>query len=261
MPGSGFTDIRHFESIDSTNRYLLEEARRGAPGGVVAVADHQSAGRGRLGRRWEAPPGSNLLMSVLLRPDLPAGQRQLACGVVALAAIDAVASVTGLGVGIKWPNDVLGPDGRKLAGVLAETDVVGSPAGSPLRDPIVVGIGVNVNWPGDDRDLPDELLGSATSLRQQLGRPVDRSELLDALLDALGPRAADLESDPGRARQAADFRARCTTLGAPVRVELADEVFEGLATDLTPEGHLVVVAGGAPRTVVTGDVVHVRTTG
>ena len=148
MPGSRFTDIRRFESIDSTNRYLLEEARRGAPGGVVAVADHQSAGRGRLGRRWEAPPGSNLLMSVLLRPDLPAGQRQLACGVVALAAIDAVASVTGLGVGIKWPNDLLGPDGRKLAGVLAETDVVGSPAGSTLRAPIVVGIGVNVNWPG-----------------------------------------------------------------------------------------------------------------
>ncbi len=261
MPGSRFTDIRRFESIDSTNRYLLEEARRGAPGGVVAVADHQSAGRGRLGRRWEAPPGSNLLMSVLLRPDLPAGQRQLACGVVALAAIDAVASVTGLGVGIKWPNDLLGPDGRKLAGVLAETDVVGSPAGSTLRAPIVVGIGINVNWPGHDSDLPDELLGSATSLRQQVGSPVDRSELFDALLDALGPRAADLESDPGRARQAGDFRARCTTLGAPVRVELADEVFEGLATDLTPEGHLVVEVGGATRTVVTGDVVHVRTTG
>ncbi|MGD0393765.1 MAG: biotin--[acetyl-CoA-carboxylase] ligase [Acidimicrobiales bacterium] len=261
MPGSRFTDIRRFESIDSTNRYLLEEARRGAADGVVAVADHQSAGRGRLGRRWEAPPGSNLLVSVLLRPDLPAGQRQLACGVVALAAIDAVASVTGLDVAIKWPNDLLGADGRKLAGVLAETDVVGSPAGSALRAPIVVGIGINVNWPGHDRDLPTELVGSATSLRQQAGRPVDRTELFDALLDALGPRAADLESVPGRARQAGDFRARCTTLGAPVRVELADERFEGLATDLTPEGHLVVEVSGATRTVVTGDVVHVRTTG
>ncbi|MGA3149148.1 MAG: biotin--[acetyl-CoA-carboxylase] ligase [Acidimicrobiales bacterium] len=261
MPGSRFTDIRRFESIDSTNRYLLEEARRGALEGVVAVADHQSAGRGRLGRRWEAPPGSNLLMSVLLRPDLPAGQRHLACGVVALAAVDAVASVTGLVVGIKWPNDLLGPDGRKLAGVLAETDVVGSPAGRTLRAPIVVGIGLNVNWPEHDRDLPAELLGTATSLRQQVGRPVDRSELFHALLDALGPRAVDLESDPGRARQAGEFRARCTTIGAPVRVELADGAFEGLATDLTPEGHLVVEVGGARRTVVTGDVVHVRTTG
>ncbi len=261
MPGSRFTDIRRFESIDSTNRYLLEEARGGAPDGVVAVADHQSAGRGRLGRRWEAPPGSNLLMSVLLRPDLPAGQRQLACGVVALAAADAVARVTGLGVGIKWPNDLLGPDGRKLAGVLAETDAVGPPAGGTSRVPIVVGIGINVNWPRDDGDLPPELLGSATSLCQQLGRPVDRSELFDALLEALGPRAADLGTDPGRARQAGDFRDRCTTLGTQVRVELADDRFEGMATDLTPEGHLVVEVGGRTRTVVTGDVVHVRPTG
>jgi BirA family biotin operon repressor/biotin-[acetyl-CoA-carboxylase] ligase len=260
MPGPRFTDIRCFESIDSTNRYLLEEARRGAPDGVVAVADHQSAGRGRLGRHWEAPPGSSLLMSVLLRPDLPAGQRSLACAVVALAGTDAIGSVTGLGAGIKWPNDLLGPDGRKLAGVLAEADGAGPPTGGPSRAPIVVGIGINVNWPGQDGDLPPELRGSATSLRQQLGRPVDRAELLHALLDALGPRAADLESDPGRARQAADFRARCTTLGTPVRVELAHQRFEGLAVDLTPEGHLVVEVGQARRTVVTGDVVHVRST-
>ncbi len=72
MPGPRFTDIRRFDTIDSTNRYLLEEARAGAPEGVVAVADHQTAGRGRLGRRWEAPAGANLLVSVLLRPDLPA---------------------------------------------------------------------------------------------------------------------------------------------------------------------------------------------
>ncbi len=123
MPGSRFTDIRRFDSIDSTNRYLLDEARRGAPDGVVAVADHQSAGRGRLGRSWEAPPGSNLLLSVLLRPDLPVGDRHLASAAVALAAAEAVDAVTGVRVGIKWPNDLLGPDGRKLAGVLAEADL------------------------------------------------------------------------------------------------------------------------------------------
>jgi BirA family transcriptional regulator, biotin operon repressor / biotin---[acetyl-CoA-carboxylase] ligase len=262
MPGLRFTDIRHFESIDSTNRYLLEEARGGAPDGLVAVADHQSAGRGRLGRRWEAPPGSNLLMSVLLRPDLPAGHRHLASAVVALAAADAVATVTGLTVGIKWPNDLLGPDGRKLAGVLAEADVAGPAAdGATPRAPIVVGIGINVNWPRDDSDLPDGLLGSATSLLWELGRPVDRAALLDALLDALEPRAADLDTGPGRARQSADFRARCTTIGTLVGVELADERFEGVAADLTPEGHLVVEVDDGTRTVVTGDVVHVRPAG
>jgi len=265
MPGPMFNDIRRFESIDSTNRYLLEEARRGAPDGVVAVADHQTAGRGRLDRRWEAPPGANLLVSVLLRPDLPTDQRQLAGAVVALAATDAVAALAGLDVGIKWPNDLLGPDGRKLAGVLAEADLADSSGrsggdGDP-HPPIVVGIGINVNWPRDDGDLPAELIGSATSLCQQAGRTLDRHALLDALLAALGPRAGDLESAAGRAGQAADFRARCTTLGTRVQVELADGRFEGLATDLTPEGHLIVEVGGSARTVVTGDVVHVRPAG
>ncbi len=262
MPDPWFADIRRFDSIDSTNRYLLDEARHGAPEGVVAVADHQSAGRGRLGRRWEAPPGSNLLMSVLLRPDLPSDHRQLAGAAVALAATDAVAALTGLGLGIKWPNDLLGPDGRKLAGVLAEADVPGVPAGGGTpRAPIVVGIGMNVNWPEDDSDLPDELLGTATSLRQQTGRSVDRAELLEALLNFIGPRVGDLGSDAGRARQSADFQAHCTTLGTPVRVELPDDRFEGVATHLTPEGHLVVAVGGATRTVVAGDVVHLRTAG
>ena len=225
----------------------------------MAVADHQSAGRGRLGRSWEAPPGTNLLLSVLLRPDLPAGHRHLASAAVALAGSDAVEAVTGLRLGIKWPNDLIGPDGRKVAGVLAEADVADPSArGGRLRAPIVVGIGMNVNWPAADSDLPPDLVGSATSLHRLVGRTVDRSRVLEALLGALEPRAADLGSESGRARQSADFRARCTTLGTSVRVELADDRFEGRATDLTAEGHLVVVVGERTRTVVSGDVVHVR---
>jgi BirA family biotin operon repressor/biotin-[acetyl-CoA-carboxylase] ligase len=268
MPGSGFTDVRHFESLDSTNRYLLDEARAGAPHGVVAVADHQSAGRGRLGRRWEAPAGSNLLVSVLLRPRLPAEQRHLASAVVALAAADAVAGL-GLRLGIKWPNDLLAPDGRKLAGVLAEADLgsgagvaPGEPGERPEGEPpapIVVGIGINANWPVTDGDLPAELVGSATSLRQQLDRPVDRARLLESLLRSLGPRVADLDAPPGRQRQADDLRAGCTTIGTAVRVALSDDrSFEGVATDVTSEGHLVVATDQGSRTVVAGDVVHVR---
>src|ERR1700728_417434 len=181
MSGTRVTDIRHFDSIDSTNRYLLDEARRGAPDGVVAVAEHQSAGRGRLGRRWEAPSGANLLVSVLLRPPLPAELRHLASAVVGLAAVDAAAPL-GLELGLKWPNDILAGDGRKLAGVLAEADLTpdgpgDGPTGGRLA-PIVVGIGINVNWPVTDADLPADLVGAATSLRQQTGGPVDRSDLL-----------------------------------------------------------------------------------
>jgi len=259
MSGTRFRDIRCFDSIDSTNRYLLEEARKGAADGVVAVADHQTAGRGRLGRRWEAPGGSNLLMSVLLRPHLTADRRQLASSVVALAASDAIAAVAVLEVGIKWPNDLLALDGRKVAGVLAEADLAGSESPSPApAPPIVVGIGINVNWPVRDGDLPDEWAGSATSLYQQCGREVDRSELLESLLANLEPRVADLGTELGLSRQTHDFRSRCVTLGTRVRVDLAEGFLEGIAVEVTPAGHLVVEADGETRTVIAGDVVHVR---
>ncbi len=257
MPGTRFTDVRRFATIDSTNRYLLEEARAGAHEGVVAVADHQTAGRGRLGRRWEAAPGANLLVSVLLRPPLAPQQAQLGASVVALAAAEAVWAVAGVEVGIKWPNDLLAADGRKVAGVLAEADVSPSSASGSFP-PMVVGIGINANWPAQDADLAPELVGTATSLGQQTGHAIDTAALLDSLLACLEPRVADLGSELGQARQAADLVARCTTVGTRVRVELAGESFVGTATGITPDGHLTVDVGGMPRTVVAGDVVHVR---
>lgn len=263
MPETRFTDIRRFESIDSTNRYLLDEARNGAPEGVVVVADHQSSGRGRLGRHWEAPPGSNLLASVLLRPDLAPADRHLATAVVALAAIDAIVTETGMAPGIKWPNDLVGPGYRKLAGVLAEADMGSNATGGvgAMCPAIVVGIGVNVGWPLSDGDLPDDLVGIATSLRQETGRPVDRTALLHRLLAALEPRVAALGSVDGRARLGSDLRRHCTTIGERVRVDLLDESFEGTAIDVTAEGHLIVDVGVCMRTVVAGDVIHLRPIG
>jgi len=264
MPETWTADVRRFESIDSTNRYLLDEARAGAREGVVAVADHQTAGRGRLGRTWEAPAGANLLASVLLRPAIEPGDRHLTTTTVALAAVDALSilgasGLSGLsGVSVKWPNDLVDAMGRKLAGVLAESDLAhpGSPAGEP--DPVVVGIGINVNWPAADTDLPPELRGLAVSLRQLVGAPVDREALLDAFLVALGPRVADLGSPAGRVRLAGDLLSSCATVGTRVRVDLPDGSFEGTATGISPEGHLVVATDGGKRTVVAGDVVHVR---
>jgi BirA family transcriptional regulator, biotin operon repressor / biotin---[acetyl-CoA-carboxylase] ligase len=262
MPEHGFTDVRRFESIDSTNRYLLDEARAGAPAGVVAVADHQTAGRGRLGRSWEAPPGANLLLSVLLRPRLEPADRHLATTAVALAAADAVAVVVdpavAAAVGVKWPNDLVDPGGRKLAGVLAESDLTPVTGEEGRPPPVVVGIGINVDWPADDADLPPELRGLAVSLRMLSGGRVDREALLAALLDALGPLVAALDTADGRAHLAGRLRDRCTTVGTRVRVDLAGDSFEGTATGISPEGHLLVEAGGAVRTVVAGDVVHVR---
>lgn len=263
MSGTRFSDIRHLTSVDSTNRYLLDEARAGAREGVVAVAEYQTAGRGRLGRRWAAPAGSNLLLSVLLRPPLHPDERHLAAGALALAAADAVEAAAGVTLALKWPNDLLGPDGRKVAGILAEADTPGARAGGDHRDEVlrpavVTGIGLNVNWPCSDDDLPPDLTGTAGSLRQLAGAPVDRSSLLEALLEALEPRVEDLGTAAGRARQSSAMRTRCSTVGTDVRVELADEVFEGRAVDLTPEGHLVVETGDQRRTVLAGDVVHLR---
>jgi BirA family transcriptional regulator, biotin operon repressor / biotin---[acetyl-CoA-carboxylase] ligase len=282
MPGARFSDVRHFERIDSTNRYLLDEARAGAPEGVVAVADFQTAGRGRQGRRWAAPPASNLLVSVLLRPRLPPALRPLALAAVALAARDAARDVAGVTLGIKWPNDLVDPDGRKVAGVLAEADADGAADTSSDGDEghetgpaVVVGIGINCNWPagddpindaGEQSDsagpgtglLDDAALARATSLRRLGGQPVDRAALLAALLERLGPRVDELEEPSGRSRLRADLRSATTTIGALVRVELADGTIEGRATGLTDEGHLVVATERGTETVVTGDVVHLR---
>jgi len=261
MPHARFGDVRRLETIDSTNRYLLAEARAGAPEGVVAVAEFQTAGRGRQGRRWTAPPGRNLLLSVLLRPRLGVHQRPLAATVVALAARDAVRRVFGVDLGVKWPNDLVAQGGGKVAGVLAETDVGEASVGSGRVDPpaVVVGIGVNCNWPdwADVADLEGDL-ARAVSLRMVTSRPVDREALLLAFLDDLGPRVDELGGPVGRLRQLSELRTACVTLGSPVRVELAERIVEGTATELTDEGHLVVRTNHGLETVTTGDVIHLR---
>src|SRR3984957_11281070 len=138
----GAWDIHWLPEVDSTNTWVRRMARQGAAAGLVAVADHQTAGRGRLDRRWESPPGANLLASVLLRPTLGGEGVHLGAGAVALAGADACGEVAGVEPVLKWPNDLLF-EGAKLAGVLAEAEF----AGSDLRA-VIVGIGINVAWPG-----------------------------------------------------------------------------------------------------------------
>jgi BirA family biotin operon repressor/biotin-[acetyl-CoA-carboxylase] ligase len=229
-----FTDIRQFEAIDSTNTYLLAEAKTGAAEGVVATADYQRAGRGRLGRTWTAPAGSSLLVSILLRPsDLPAHRRHLGTAAVGLAARSAVETVAGVGAALKWPNDLLVGD-RKLAGILAEVEA----------DAVVVGLGLNVSAapPG------------AAALDDVAGRQVDRGELLAALL-------LELDRLYGRWEQVASaYRQQCATLGRQVRVELPGLTFIGRAEAINDSGHLLVRPsdGGDLVEVTAGDIIHLR---
>jgi BirA family biotin operon repressor/biotin-[acetyl-CoA-carboxylase] ligase len=244
---AGAWEIRRFPEIDSTNTYVLDQARQGAAEGLVAVAEHQTAGRGRLDRRWESPPGSNLLASVLLRPGCAPDDLHLCSGAVALAAADACAEVAGVEPVLKWPNDLL-VGGSKLAGVLAEADF----DGTRLRG-VVVGIGLNVAWPG-----PAESGGTCLDAAGGTAQPVSKGVLLDALLEALARRRPLLDDEAGRGTLADEVRRRCATLGQRVRVTLPNEELTGAASAIDDAGHLVVETAGGRRLVSAGDVVHLR---
>jgi BirA family biotin operon repressor/biotin-[acetyl-CoA-carboxylase] ligase len=255
LAGTRFADVRWIDETDSTNDDVLALARGGAPEGIIVVADLQRAGRGRLDRSWQAPAGTSLLLSVLLRPSVPPGQAHLASTAVACAAVEACTELTGAAPRLKWPNDLVavGDDGSvrgKLGGILAESVVVdGRLAG------VVVGLGLNVNWPAA---LPDELRGIAVALNHLVGEEVDREDLFIRFARCLEVWRGALDDAGGRARLVQRYRELCTTIGAQVRVELMDEAFTGQAVDVTAEGHLVVDDRGRHREVVAGDVVHVR---
>jgi BirA family biotin operon repressor/biotin-[acetyl-CoA-carboxylase] ligase len=190
----------------------------------VLVADHQTAGRGRLDRRWDAPAGANLLASILFR-EVPADPGELMRR-VGLAAVDAVGTLGIAGAELKWPNDVL-LDGVKLAGILAQR----APAG-----PVVVGVGMNVGW------APD---GAA-----RLGGHLDPLNVLRTVLVAYDDLAGDITER---------YREALATLGLRVRVELPNGELVGTAIDVDPDGRLVVLDECAiSHRLDVGDVVHLR---
>lgn len=237
-----FREVRRLDRTDSTNRVALDAARAGATDGLVVVADEQTAGRGRLGRRWEAPPGSSLLVSVLVRPALQPSERPLLGVAAALAAAEAVAESTGVVARLKWPNDVVVND-RKLAGLLAET----------AGDAVVVGLGCNVAW----GTLPEPIAQTATSLDLE-GAEVSTADVLIAWLRALDARLDALERGDGAAL-IADASDRMATLGRRVRVDRLDDAIVGRAEGLSASGRLVVRADdGIVHEVDAGDVVHLR---
>jgi BirA family biotin operon repressor/biotin-[acetyl-CoA-carboxylase] ligase len=265
--GARFADVRWVPETGSTNVDALELARQGAPEGIALVADYQSAGRGRAGRTWEAPPDASLLVSVLLRP--PARAMPACTMAMAVAAAEAVQAVAGFSPRIKWPNDLVWPgDGsaldRKLAGILAEADwPAGSTPDSGYREPapeergvVVVGIGINVRWPAD---LPTDLADIAVACNHVSAVAVDREDLLIALLEHFGEHYAALVTGDGTALLAA-WRRRSATLGRRVRIDLGRDDVEGTAVDVTEDGHLVVeTLEGERRTFAVGDVTHLRT--
>lgn len=266
---SRFTDVRHVSETGSTNTDVMELARQGEPEGVVLVADHQTAGRGRAGRTWTAPPGASLLCTILLRP--PAPVAPLTTFALAVAASEAVEQLAGFAPGLKWPNDLVVEDlddeggvrTRKLAGILAEAEW--SPAShiaAGYRPPapheratVAAGIGLNVAWPDE---VPDELADIAVAVNHLSDARPTRDQVLDALLERLAVHYGHLVG--GGVEQVLDaWRARSATLGRRVRIDLGADDLVGTAVDVTREGHLVVEPlEGGRRTIAVGDVVHLR---
>lgn len=243
------TTVQWHERVDSTNRCAAQAAADGAEQGLLVLADEQTAGRGRRGRTWEAPPGTSLLLSLLLREagDVRPGLVPIAAGVALAEAAAAHASPAR--VTLSWPNDLLvspaaGTLPRKAAGILAEA----------TDGAVVVGVGVDVDWRGVDRG-DFEGLAAATSLAEAAGGDVDRWRLLAAWCGLIGHRLAEAAEQPARLLDG--YRRRCATLKVRVHAELPDgAVLDGLAVDVADDGALIVDSGNARHQLHAADVAH-----
>ncbi|CAN5839791.1 N/A [soil metagenome] len=250
--------LEHFDSVDSTQRIVRQWLDSGTPEVAVAVAAHQSAGRGRQGRGWTAPPGAALLLSAGFRPSsLTTRHAWRLAATLSLAMLDAAEDAAGLKddtLWLKWPNDIVAdaPAGRlvKVAGVLGETAGVGEGVESG-----VIGIGVNTDWPAEL--FPLALAPSMSSLRELSGgRPIDNEQLLDAFLARLEPRYEALRAG---IFDAGGWSRRQRTTGRQVDVDLGERRLAGLASGVDPEsGALIVEAAGEELRIESGEVVGCR---
>jgi BirA family biotin operon repressor/biotin-[acetyl-CoA-carboxylase] ligase len=245
------------EKLRSTQERARELARVGAPHGTLVVSEIQTGGRGRLGRRWGSPPGG-LWMSLVLRPGI---STEMAARITQTAAVGVAKALRefGVEVRIKWPNDLL-VGCRKICGILAESSSESVPVaakragrggGRPL-DFVVLGVGVNANLDPEDLGAVGR---EVATLRSELGRDVDLTELLGSLLSHLDAELGRIE-DFGAVLE--DWRALNCTLGERVRVRRLGEELEGAALDLGPEGELLLQTRDGVIELFEGEIEHLR---
>lgn len=238
--------LRCLDEIDSTNSYLKREALAGAPHGTVAVAECQSAGRGRMTRSFQSPAGRGVYLSVLLRPQLPPEELLGVTGMTAVAVCSAVERAAGVRPRIKWTNDLV-LNGKKLCGILTELAVEGE---TGITQSLVIGAGVNVSHTPED--FGPEVAQMATSLAQE-GYVVSRPALAAAMIEELCRLSDALGGDISPWVEA--YRRDCVNLGRPVRLLWTDRQAEATAVDVDDQFGLVVrFADGSLTTVRTGEV-------
>ena len=243
IEGEWVPEIAILQSTGSTNTDAFQRGLSEEAGPFVLFAEHQTAGRGRLGRSWESAPGEGLWMSFLLRPECPPSILHRITSLTALALAESVDRITGVSSQIKWPNDVV-VNGRKIAGILAET------GNSTQRGPfVVVGVGVNVN----QNSFPDTIAQTAASLRQISGSAVNRAKLAGHFIVNLGMWLQKIGEDFAIALNG--IRSRSSVLGKAITVYTGAASISGIAEDLGENGELILrLEDGSLGAFNTGEV-------
>ena len=235
------------DSVDSTNTYAKQLARNGAAEGTVVIADHQTGGRGRMGRSFSSPAGMGIYMSIILRPDcLPEELMHLTCA-AGLAASDAVSDVTDRVPGIKWTNDLILAR-RKLGGILTELSV--NPHTRKVEWAI---IGIGINCCQEEADFPEEIRPIAISLHIS---PAKRLQLIAQIILTFHQMRPYLFAEKEGIME--DFRHRCVTIGQEISILRGDEVHHGRALSVDDDGGLVVKYDDGTTTTVTSGEVSIR---
>ena len=245
LPGHPWTDqIHYFDTIDSTNTYAKQLARNGAPEGTVVIADHQTGGRGRMGRSFSSPAGMGIYMSIILRPDcLPEELMHLTCA-AGLAASNAIGDITERVPGIKWTNDLILAR-QKLGGILTELSV-----DRQTRKVEWAIIGIGINCCQEEADFPEEIRPIAISLHIS---PAQRLQLIAQIILAFHRMRPHLFAEKDGIME--DFRHRCVTIGQEISIVRGDEVRHGRALSVDDDGGLVVAYDdGTTATVSSGEV-------
>ena len=238
--------LRTFPVIDSTNDWLKAHFRE-LGDFTAAIADHQTGGRGRMGRTFVSPPGKGVYLSVLLKPSAPLSDFRCMTAMTAVAAADAVEKACGVRPSIKWPNDLV-MNGKKVAGILTEMSLEGETGALQY---IVAGIGVNV-WEKPE-DFPEEIRTVAGSLSSQGGAPERRAELAAGLLNAFGQIFPDLPAHQKSSH--ASYLRDCLNIGKKVLIVRDGSELEAEAVGIDPDFGLIVrFPDGTEETVRIGEV-------
>ena len=237
----------HFaRETDSTNLWIKRLAKEGAPEGTLALAEFQSAGRGRLGRSWEVPEGTSVMMSILLRPKFEPQYAPTLTLVMGMAVAKAVKKL-GFDVSIKWPNDVV-VSHKKICGILTEMGVRDGKI-----DYAVIGVGINVNI----REFPEEMADKATSLYLESGREFDRSQIPGLVMEAFEEYYEKFAATCDLSGLKEEYESILANYNQPVRV-LAKEAYEGVARGITDGGELLVEKTDGTIVAVSAGEVSVR---